>query len=290
MNGLRFQYSVGVFVFFMMAGVPGLSIAQDAEVEPVHWAYSSFFGTGWYQVESARSVFVLRVPPRQTLRESGFSDSGERKIGVEIHYPVTLGLHNIDNLPGLIEPDNFGTASFTPGVVWEIPVNERWYLRPSAHLGWGTDLRSDESAWIYYAGVKSQYSFPRRKFDWYLHNSLYFAGYTPDKGKSDRLAVARIGVELRQPLSEETLVGSAMGHIHWTLMYSFMGNELHFDLPEGHFDPIDDQFEAGVALSFRKGPFKLWFIPIHSLGLGYKFSSNGQFKAITLTTRTWFTR
>ena len=29
--------------------------------------------------------------------------------------------------------------------------------------------------------------------------------------------------------------------LHWTLMYSFMGNELHFDLPEGHFDPIDDQ-------------------------------------------------
>jgi hypothetical protein len=278
-----------VAVFFVVVGTPILSIAQDAEIEPVHWAYSSFFGTGWYQVEGARSVFVLRLPPRQTVRESGFNEAGERKIGVEIRYPLTLGLHNIDDLPGIIDSDNFGTVSFTPGVELEIPINKRWYLRTAAHLGWGTDLRSDESAWIYYVGVKSRYSFPGRKVDWYLLNSLYYAGFTPDRGESDRLAVAQLGVELRQPLSKATFLGRSID-LHWTLMYSFMGKELHFDLPEGRFEPIDDQFEASIAMGFRNGPYKLWFFNIHRLGIGYKFSSDGQFKAITLSTRSWFTK
>ena len=267
----------------------GASPADDHEIESVHWAYSSFFGTGWYQVEDARSVFVLRVPPRQTLRQSEFTETGDRKIGVEIRYPLTLGFHNIDDLPGFIESDNFGTASFTPGVELEIPISERWYLRPSAHLGWGTDFRSKESAWIYYTGVKSRYRFPGRKFEWYLLNSLYFAGYTPDRGESDHLAVAQLGVELHQPLRKATLMGRPID-LHWTLMYSFMGNELHFDLPEGSFDPIDDQFEAGIAMSFRDSPYKLWFFNIHQLGIGYQFSSNGRFQAITISTRSWFTR
>lgn len=59
--------------------------------EPVHWAYSSFFGTGWYQVEDARSVFVVRAPIRQTLRKSSLDKSGKDKLGIEIRYPVTVG-------------------------------------------------------------------------------------------------------------------------------------------------------------------------------------------------------
>ena len=56
--------------------------AASSEFEPINWAYSSFFGTGWYEIEDARSVFVLRVPPRQTIRKSSISESGERKLGI----------------------------------------------------------------------------------------------------------------------------------------------------------------------------------------------------------------
>src|SRR5210317_1464454 len=97
--------------------------------EPVHWAYSSFFGTGWYQIEDARSVFVVRVPIRQTLRKSSLTESGSRRLGVENRYPVAVGLHDIEDLGGIIENDNFATGSFTPGVELEIPINPRWYLR-----------------------------------------------------------------------------------------------------------------------------------------------------------------
>ena len=265
------------------------SAANEAKVifEPVHWAYSSFFGTGWYQVEGARSVFVVRAPIRQTLRKSSLDKSGKDKLGIEIRYPVTVGLHDIEDIGGIIENDNFATASFTPGVELEIPINERWYLRTLAHVGWGSDLRNNDSAWIYYAGIKSRYVFPARKYQWTLLNALYYAGYTPDEGRSDHLAVAQIGAEFRQPLNKATIKGEPLD-LHWTLMYSFLGNELHFNLPDGTFDPIGDQIEVGLQMSLRNRPFKLWFLNIHRVGVGYQFSSDGQFTAITLSMNSWF--
>jgi len=277
-----------LFLLLTLSG-PGFASAEEPEYEPVHWAYSSFFGTGWYQVEDNRSVFVMRIPPRQTLRKSSITESGQRKLGIEIKYPLTLGLHDVDDLGGIIESDNFGTVSFAPGVVLEIPINQRWHLRPFAHVGWGKELDSGDSAWIYYTGIKSRYSFPGKKYDWYLLNSLYYAGYTPDAGRSDHLAIGQLGVELRQPLGKATLFGQPVD-LHWSLMYSFLGREIHFNLPDGNFDPVEDQYEAAIAMSLRNGPYKVWFFNVHRLGIGYQFSSNGRFKAITFSMRSWFTQ
>jgi len=278
-----------VLILLLTLSGPISSIAEEPEYESVHWAYSSFFGSGWYDIEDNRSVFVLRIPPRQTLRKSSITETGARKLGIEIKYPLTLGLHDIDDLGGVIETDNFGTVSFAPGVVLEIPVNQRWYLRPFVHAGWGKELETGDSAWIYYAGVKSRYTFPGKKYDWSLLNSLYYAGYTPDAGRSDHLAIGQLGVELRQPLGRATLFGQPVD-LHWSLMYSFLGREIHFNLPDGNFDPIEDQYEAAIALSLRNGPYKFWIFNIHRLGVGYQFSSNGRFRAITFSMRSWFTQ
>lgn len=286
---IRYQRLFCIFGFILLVGNPLNLHADTPEYEPVHWAYSTFFGTGWYEIGDNRSIFVLRIPPRQTVRESGFKDNGKRKIGVEIKYPLTLGFHNIEDIPGFVQPDNFGTVSFTPGVELEIPVNDRWYLRPFAHIGLGTDLDSDESVWIYYTGIKSRYTFTGRKLDWALLNSLNYVGYTPDKGRSDSLATAQLGLEVRHPLQQATLAGRNID-LHYNFMYSFLGNELHFGLPDGGFDVVEDQLEIGIAASFRDRPYKLWFLNVHRLGLGYKFTSEGDFKAITISMRSWFTR
>ncbi|MGB5489024.1 MAG: hypothetical protein WBN06_16660, partial [Lysobacterales bacterium] len=92
------------FLMFLLISITD-SLAAEAKTvfEPVHWAYSSFFGTGWYQVEDTRSVFVVKAPIRQTLRTSSLTESGSRKLGVEIRYPVTVGLHDIEDLGGIIE-------------------------------------------------------------------------------------------------------------------------------------------------------------------------------------------
>ena len=278
------------FLFFPAFITIGASAAETRTVfEPVHWAYSSFFGTGWYQVDDARSVFVLKAPVRQTLRKSGLSEYGGRVMGLEIRYPLTLGLHQIEDLGGIIDNDNFATASFTPGIEVEIPVNPHWYLRSQANLGWGTDLKNSDSAWIYYAGIKSRYEFPAKKYQWSLLNSLYYAGYSPDEGRSDHLAVAQLGVELQQPLHKFAIHGEPVA-LYWTLMYSFLGNELHFNLPDGSFDPIQDQIEIGVQMGFLNRPIRFRTFEIQRIGLGYQFSPNGELTAITFSMRSWFTK
>jgi len=295
----RYLIVLGSVLFAMMvASTPSCADTADAisppsvkaDFEPVHWAYSAFFGTGWYQKKDARSVFVLRIPPRQVLRSSSIDENGERKLGVEIRYPLSMGFYDVKDLGGIIEDDNFNTVTFVPGVELEIPIKPQWYLRSFAHFGYGRELEQGESAWIYYTGIKSQYSFPTTgKYQWHLLNSLYYAGYTPDGGRSDHLAVAEIGVELDHPLSNAAIMGRPVD-LHWTAMYSFLGNDIHFNLPDGSFDPVKDQFEIGLQASFRDGPLKLWFYDLHRIGIGYRFSSDGEFSAITLSFRSWFTR
>jgi hypothetical protein len=51
-----------------LAAAPALMSADAPQT--VHWALSSYFGTGWYQVGDNRSVFVFRIPPRWTVRRS----------------------------------------------------------------------------------------------------------------------------------------------------------------------------------------------------------------------------
>lgn len=135
---------------FLLFALPTASYAQvetlaQDPARQVHWAAAAYFGTGWYQVDDNRSMFVFRVPPRQTVRQSGFDENGKRKIGVEILYPLTFGLHKFDDIPDFIDFDNFGTVSFTPGVQVEIPVNNLWALRPYAHIGAGYER--DSSSW-----------------------------------------------------------------------------------------------------------------------------------------------
>jgi hypothetical protein len=278
-----------VLLLPLLVGTSASATETRTVFEPVHWAYSSFFGTGWYKVDDARSVFVLKAPIRQTLRESALSESGKRVLGVKIRYPLTLGMHQIEDLGGIFDNDNFATASLTPGIEVEIPINPRWYLRSQANLGWGTDLGNSDSAWIYYAGIKSRYVFPAEKYRWSLLNSLYYAGYSPDKGRSDHLAVAQVGVELQQPLNRLVIHGEPVA-LYWTLMYSFLGNELHFNLPDGNFDPIQNQFEIGVQMGLLNRPLRLWKFEIQRIGLGYQFSPDGNLTAITFSLRSWFTK
>ena len=108
----------------------------------------AFFGTGWYQVDANRTVYIVRVPPSQTLRESSIDKNGKRSLGIELQYPLTFGLHQLDDLDDFLDFDNFATVSFTPGVHVDIPVTEKWHLRPYAHIGWGTETESTDSAGI----------------------------------------------------------------------------------------------------------------------------------------------
>lgn len=272
--------------------LPGLAKAQEVKYDPgeqVHWASAAFFGTGWYQVDDNRKAFIFRIPPRQVVRESGWDADGGRKPGIEILYPVTLGVHQLDEIPDFIEFDNYGTITFTPGVEVEVPVSERWYLRPNAHLGFGYERKSGEWAGIWYGGIKSRYllgeSATRR---WSLLNALSYAGYKPEYKQRGQYGSAMAGLEFSLPLPGQD-PGREPLYFNWHLTYSYLFDELNFHVTEDEVVSIRDEWELGLALGLRDKKIKLWFMQFEQLGLAMKISSNGDYRALTFNLRSPFT-
>jgi hypothetical protein len=283
-----------LLILFLLIAIPSVPFAQDATpayepVRQVHWAMGAFFGTGWYQVDDNRSVFVFRVPPRQTVRQSGIDANGKRTIGVEILYPLTFGLHNLDEIPDFLDYDNFGTISLTPGVQLEIPINNQWALRPYAHIGAGYENESGRWASIWYGGLKSRYLLgDSERLQWSLLNSVNFAGYKPEYASRGQYGSVMTGLEFNQPLAGLQIGGEPL-RLNWHLTYSHLFDKLNFHIEEDRVESIQDQWEIGLALAKRNTKMKIWFMSFEHIGLSYKTSSNGHYKAISVNLRSPFT-
>ncbi len=264
-------------------------VATGAEpAKQVHWAVGAFFGTGWYQVDENRSVFILRIPPRQTLRQAVLDEEGNRRVGVEIQYPVALGLSKLDEIPDFIEFGNYSTISFTPGVQVEIPVDRKWSLRPYVHLGYGWEAETQEGAAIWYGGIKSRYRLRDGRFRWSLLNGLFFAGYKPEFENRGQYGAVMGGLEFSQPLGSVRLNDDPL-YLNWHVTYNWFFDELSFHVDRDRVESFRDQWEFGVALGKRDTPINIWFMKFQQIGLGFRWSSNGNFNAITLNFRSPFT-
>lgn len=267
--------------------LPGVSLAEDTEKDSVHWAYAAFLGTGWYKLDNNRQVYVLRIPPRWYYRDSSIDESGKRQLGIEFHFPLTYGLHKLEQLDDFVDFDNIGTISINPGVEIEYPVSNRWHLRAYAHLGWGTELETSDRAWIYDAGLKSRYSFKSGNLDWALVNELFFAGYNANKTGKDSLGGMMAGLDFSYPIASSS--GTAL-NLNWDVLYRWYENDLSFPRTSSTPVTVEDEWEIGVAIAKRSGPIKIWFMDFQQLGLVYRFNTDGSFRAFTVNFRMPFTR
>lgn len=267
--------------------------AQSPVLEPnaVHWAYSSYFGTGWYKVRDERDVFVLRLAPKWVLREANLSDDGERSIGIGFRLMLTAGLDSfsIDDLPGAIDSDNLASLSAMPGIDITVPVNERWTLRPQAAIGWGKILGESISAWSYWAGIKSRYTFEKGDLDWALLNSVAYVGYTPSDGPSAEFWPLMTGLEFDYPLARKK-AGSEQFFLSWHGTYTVFGSNLDLDFITGVTDPIRDQWELGFSVHKGDSRIQIGWLKFDRLGLAYRVSSSGNLKGISLVWSSVFDR
>jgi len=266
---------------------PTLPAEADPQ-EQIHWAVGAFFGTGWYSVDDNRSVFVLRIQPRQQIRESLLEDAGQRPFSVEILYPLSLGLSQLDDLPDFIEFDNYATISFTPGVELEVPINSRWTLRPFAHLGYGWEFESQEGALIGYGGVKSRYRLSDDRLRWSLLNGIYYAGYKPEFEDRGQYGALMTGLEFSQPLRNVELGGDPL-FLNWHVTYNWYFDRLNFHSAVDDFASFRDQWELGLAIAKRDQTLDFGFLSFEQIGLAFRWSSDGNFNAITVNFRSPFT-
>ena len=260
------------------------TIAQDSDETFVHWAYASFFGSGWYKVGDEKSVFALRYQPRWQRRESSL-DASRRQFGIEFRLPVTVGFHrfDFDDPLSILEPDNFATVSVTPGIEIDIPITDRWNLKPLACLGGGKELGGDDSALIYWAGIKSEYLLPAKKLNWTLANTLSYAGYTPDEGRSSDFYALLTGLEFRHG------IGSNNRQLNWHVAYTIYDD---IDFPLGSIGSVTftDEWEFGLAMSRADRNIKVWRFSLYRLGLAFRYADGGNVKGIKFVFRSIYDR
>ena len=263
--------------------------AQEFDSNAVHWAYSSYFGTGWYRIGEHGDAFVIRVTPRLPLREATTED-GEKQVGVEFRLPLTIGLDtfSLDDPSGSLDPGNLATLSITPGVDVTIPINDRWTLKPYATFGFGTVLGESESAWTYWAGINSKFALHTGKHDWYLLNSFGYVGYTPINGHgAEDVWPVMVGLEYEHPLGNMKVAGG-QALLTWHGLYTSFENDLDAVLEDGSSRPIQDQWEFGLAIRGENERIRFWIFHFDRLGLAYRFSSNNEFKGIAVIFRSVF--
>jgi len=272
------------FCLLALALMPLPSLqAQERSPSPeentIHWAYSAFLGTGWYQVSRELDVYVLRAPLSWNWRETGPVAAGWRGAGVTFDFPITFGLYQLDDLDDLVDFDNVGTVSFTPGVEFEWNVNEKWALRAYGHAGWGVDTTNEEDAWMWDLGLRSRYA-PDEAQRWGLFTEVFTAGYRPDDGASSTLGGYGAGLEYHQPVPWTSNAGEPL-HVAWDLAYRWYGDELTFNTRRQFSTAIDDEWRLGIALALRDRRMRFWWFEFDQLGLAFRTSSDGEFRALT---------
>ena len=268
---------------------PDESRSQEPIEPTTHWAYASFFGTGWYKINDERSAFILRAAPRWTVGDSSIDEDGNRDIAYTLRVPLTLGFARFDfeDIPGIVDPDNFSTASVGFSVDADIPVTSRFSVRPSAELGYGTVLGESEYAWTYKAEGRGRYTFQSEKLDWALVGGLGVAGYEPNTGSSDDFVYVAAGAEFAYPVSwprsnnDQTL-------LYWHVSYTDFLDEIEFKTGVEELDSIANYWQVGMALGKDRAPIRIWFLKFDRLGLAYNFSTTGDLRGIKFVFRALY--
>ena len=267
------------------------AIAQESDqVSPtIHWAYASFFGTGWYKINDQRNGFAVRAPLRWTFGEAGFDESGDRQIAYTLRLPFTVGLARLDfeDVPGVLDPDNLVTASANISLDADIPITKRFHVRPVAEVGYSKVLDDSDRAWTYRAEVKTRTKFEYGKLDWALLFDYGIVGYEPNQGDADDFEFAAVGLEFGYPVNWlSSLEGQTM--LHWSLVYTDFIDEIEVRTGIEEFDSVANFWQASISLGKRDKPVQLWRLSFDRLGLAYNFSTTGELRGVKFVFRSLY--
>ena len=272
-------------------GLTSSASAQQAEpVEPtIHWAYASFFGTGWYKINDQRSGFIMRAPFRWTFGESGFDEFNNREIAYSVRLPFTLGIARLDfdDIPSIIDPDNLATASANISVDADIPITQRFHIRPVAEVGYGTVIAESDWAWIYRAEIKTRTTFEAGRLGWALLFDVGLVGYEPNNGVSDDFKFAAAGLEFGYPVSWfSSSDGQTM--LYWNVSYTSFLDEIEVRSALEDFDTVASVWQTGMAIGKRDRPVKIWRLGFDRLGLAFNYSSTSELRGIKFVFRSLY--
>ena len=270
----------------LLASVAG---AQEKPVPTVHWAYASYFGTGWYKISDQQRAFIANFAPPLTKGETHWFGGKDGKAVYSIRVPLTVGLNRLDfeELPGILDPENFASVSAGLRADVDIPITDRFSWRPSVQLSYGTIIGESEYAWTYRGDIRARYTFGSGNLDWGLIGAVGLVGYDANRGPDDAFTYAALGTEFAYPLPWFAS-GDGGALLYWRLMYADFLNRMEVQNRFDQFEEVTNYWQAGVAFGREDRPIKLWFLRFDRLGLAYDISPSGALRGIKFVFRSLY--
>jgi len=271
----------------LLCAQPALS--QETSEPAVHWAYASFFGTGWYKISDQQSAFIANFAPRWTSFDTGWSKVADREAVLTVRIPVTVGVAQLDfeDVPGTLDPENFSAVSAGLRADLDLPVTARLSVRPSVQLSWGSVIGENDHAWTYRGDVRGRYTFVAGNLDWSLIGATGLVGYDGNRGADDSFTYATLGAEFTYPVGwfsspeSQTLV-------HWHVLYTDFLNRVEVQGDAGQTVEVTNYWQAGLAFGKKYKPIKVWFLKFDRLGLAYDISPSGELRGIKFVFRSLY--
>ena len=255
----------------------------------VHWAYASYFGTGWYEIGDQQSAFIANLAPKIHSGEAGRAGADGKKAVYSIRLPLSVGVTRLDfqDVPGILDPENFSMVSAGVRADIDVPVTARFSLRPNAQLSYGTVIGESEYAWTYRGDVRARYTLRSGDPDWALIGAAGIVGYDANRGDDDSFTYVSIGTELAYPVR---WFGSGDGQtlVYWHLLYTDFLNRIEVQGRSQQFEEIANYWQAGFAFGRRDRPIDWWFFRFDRLGLAYDISPSGELRGLKFVFRSLY--
>jgi hypothetical protein len=249
----------------------------------VHWAYASFFGTGWYKISDQQSSFIANFAPRLMSGDTGWPKDTDQKAVYTLRAPFTVGVAqlNFEDVPEILDPENFSTVSVGLHADLDAPVTTRFSVRPSVQLSYGTVIGESDHAWTYRGDVRGRYTFASGQLDWALIAAAGLVGYDANRGTNDSFTYASLGAEFAYPVR---WFGSSDSQtlMYWHLLYTDFLNRVEVRNRLDQSEDITNYWQAGFAFGKKDKLMKIWFLRFDRLGLAYDISPSGDLRGIKL--------
>lgn len=194
--------------------------------------------------------------------------------GLRLIFPVTVGFFDFkpEDLVHFQIPTHVGAVSLEPGIEFDYWLHEDWHVYPYLKGGATVASSAEVSAYIYGAGVRSDYRFSLGggadlwRAD-LTHAGVHYHAPLPDGTTlpADHFTRLRNGVELRHgvgaPLKERR---AELG------VYAVA--DVYLDAPRGPASGISArtlQFEGGVMFGLNP-MYQFWGVAMPRVGIGYR--------------------
>ena len=244
--------------------------AGDDPDDLFNYSFAVWLGSGVYKVKSADKRFaVLRAPLAYTLRPAQYDKAAFRdKLGFRLLLPALVAVEE--------ETDSdftFGSAAFVPGLEVQIPINKYWTLKPFGQFGAGKDTAGGDLQYIYGGGARSLVSFPWKKFNVGIGNSIILAeDKNSASNESSGFSMLEAGLDVSHPIGLSFRNRTLDAGIFFVARRFF--NRVDFLEDGGETERVNRIYTIGVTLGARES-ISIWKIDVDRVGIDYTWGNAG---------------